>query len=81
MFTFGVMIENALKKLNITALNDMQNASVKAAKQGADVILVAPTGSGKTLAFLLPLLSVLKPDVKGVQALILVPSRELALQI
>lgn len=81
MFTFGVMIENALKRLNITALNDMQNASVKAAKKGADVILVAPTGSGKTLAFLLPLLSVLKTDVKGVQALILVPSRELALQI
>lgn len=81
MFTFGVMIENALKRLNITALNDMQNASVKAAKKGADVILIAPTGSGKTLAFLLPLLSVLKTDVKGVQALILVPSRELALQI
>lgn len=81
MFTFGVMIENALKRLNITALNDMQNASVKAARKGADVVLVAPTGSGKTLAFLLPLLSVLKTDVRGVQALILVPSRELALQI
>jgi len=81
MFTFGVMIENALKRLNIATLNEMQNASVKAAKKGADVVLVAPTGSGKTLAFLLPLLSVLKADVKGVQALILVPSRELALQI
>ncbi|WP_269416296.1 DEAD/DEAH box helicase [Pedobacter rhodius] len=81
MFNFGVMIENALKRLNISALNDMQNASVKAAKKGADVVLVAPTGSGKTLAFLLPVLSVLKADVKGVQALILVPSRELALQI
>ena len=75
------MIENALKRLNITALNDMQNASVKAAQKGTDIILVAPTGSGKTLAFLLPLLSVLKTDVKGVQVLILVPSRELALQI
>jgi len=75
------MIENALKRLNIAALNDMQNASVRAAKKGVDVVLVAPTGSGKTLAFLLPLLSVLKADVKGVQALILVPSRELALQI
>ncbi|MFC3562428.1 DEAD/DEAH box helicase [Pedobacter jamesrossensis] len=75
------MIENALKRLNITALNDMQNASVKAAKAGKDVVLIAPTGSGKTLAFLLPLLSSLKSDIKGVQALILVPSRELALQI
>ena len=75
------MIENALKKLNIAALNEMQQSSVKAAKTGKDVILIAPTGSGKTLAFLLPLLANLKPEVKGVQALVLVPSRELALQI
>lgn len=75
------MIENALKKLNIAALNEMQESSVKAAKTGKDVILIAPTGSGKTLAFLLPLLSNLKAGVKGVQALVLVPSRELALQI
>ena len=75
------MIENALKKLNIAALNEMQESSVKAAKTGKDVILIAPTGSGKTLAFLLPLLSNLKTGVKGVQALVLVPSRELALQI
>lgn len=75
------MIENALKKLNISALNEMQESSVKAAKTGKDVILIAPTGSGKTLAFLLPVLSNLKTGVKGVQALVLVPSRELALQI
>ncbi|WP_412465777.1 DEAD/DEAH box helicase [Pedobacter sp. KLB.chiD] len=75
------MMENALKKLNISALNEMQEASLKAAKTGKDVILIAPTGSGKTLAFLLPLLSNLKTGVKGVQALVLVPSRELALQI
>ena len=81
MFTFGVMIEQALKRLNITALNEMQTASVKAAEKDVDLVLVAPTGSGKTLAFLLPLLSKLKPETKGVQALILVPSRELALQI
>ncbi|KQM67143.1 helicase [Pedobacter sp. Leaf216] len=75
------MIENALKKLNISALNEMQESSLKSAKTGKDVILIAPTGSGKTLAFLLPLLSNLKMGVKGVQALVLVPSRELALQI
>ncbi|MBC6109532.1 DEAD/DEAH box helicase [Pedobacter fastidiosus] len=75
------MIENALKRLNISALNEMQNASIKSAKTGSDVLLIAPTGSGKTLAFLLPLLNNLKADVKGVQSLILVPSRELALQI
>lgn len=81
MFIFGIMIENALKRLNITALNEMQETAVQQGKLGHDILLIAPTGSGKTLAFLLPLLLSLKADVKGVQALILVPSRELALQI
>jgi superfamily II DNA/RNA helicase len=76
------MLEKILEKLKITALNDMQNAAVAAAKKGGDIVLLAPTGSGKTLAFLIPLLSVLENFEKHrVQALILVPSRELALQI
>jgi len=75
------MIANALKKLNITALNQMQESAVQAAKTGKDVVLIAPTGSGKTLVFLVPVLANLKQGVKGVQALVLVPSRELALQI
>ena len=76
------MLEKILEKLKITALNDMQNAAVGAAKKGGDVVLLAPTGSGKTLAFLLPVLSELENLEKDrVQALILVPSRELALQI
>ncbi len=75
------MIENALKRLKISALNEMQQAALQAAEGKKDLMLIAPTGSGKTLAFLLPLLSALKPDKKGVQCLLLVPSRELALQI
>ena len=58
----------------------MQEAAIAAAKK-SDVILLSPTGSGKTLGFLLPLLGSLKTDIPTVQALILVPSRELALQI
>jgi len=72
------MIKEALEKLAIAELNEMQNAAINAAKK-SDVILLAPTGSGKTLGFLLPLLALLDPDVPFVQALILVPSRELAL--
>ncbi|MGY4385992.1 superfamily II DNA/RNA helicase [Pedobacter sp. UYP24] len=76
------MLEKILEKLKITALNDMQLASINAAKKGQDIVLLAPTGSGKTLAFLLPLLDNLERLEKDrVQALILVPSRELALQI
>ncbi len=58
----------------------MQEAAISAAKK-SDVILLSPTGSGKTLGFLLPLLGLLNADIATVQAMILVPSRELALQI
>jgi superfamily II DNA/RNA helicase len=76
------MLDTILDKLKITALNDMQIAALGAAKKAADVVLLAPTGSGKTLAFLLPVLTALENfDKHRVQALILVPSRELALQI
>ncbi|MEO7214246.1 DEAD/DEAH box helicase [Mucilaginibacter sp.] len=74
------MIKQTLQKLNIEKLNPMQEAAIEAAKKG-DVILLSPTGSGKTLGFLLPLLSLLDASVPTVQVLILVPSRELALQI
>jgi len=74
------MIQQALDNLKIAALNEMQQASLNVDKK-SDVILLAPTGSGKTLAFLLPLLATLDANIPLVQALILVPSRELALQI
>jgi superfamily II DNA/RNA helicase len=74
------MIKNALENLKISTLNEMQHAALNADKR-SDIILLAPTGSGKTLAFLLPLLDFLDANVPFVQALILVPSRELALQI
>lgn len=73
--------ENILGNLKITALNEMQQAAVAASSKGNDVVLLAPTGSGKTLGFLLPLFINLDKGKKGVQAIVLVPSRELALQI
>ena len=74
------MLEQALEKLNITTLNPIQEAALAAAADH-DMVLLAPTGSGKTLGFLLPLLKRLQPDVPGIQALVLVPARELALQV
>jgi ATP-independent RNA helicase DbpA len=74
------MIKKALENLKITALNEMQNAAISADAK-SDLILLSPTGSGKTLGFLLPVLKSLHADVNLVQVLILVPSRELALQI
>jgi superfamily II DNA/RNA helicase len=70
-----------LANFKITDLNEMQKATVDAVAKPNDVVLVSPTGSGKTLAFLLPVLSLLSAETQGVQVLILVPSRELAIQI
>lgn len=74
-------IQTILANLKIEQLNVMQQTAVDAYREGGDLVLLSPTGSGKTLAYLLPLVSSLKPGQQGVQAVILVPSRELALQI
>lgn len=70
-----------LKGLNITQQNEMQLVAEKAISSEKDVMILSPTGSGKTVAFLLPLIQHLKKDLKQVQVLVIVPSRELALQI
>lgn len=73
--------QSALDKLSVTALTPMQEAALYAFRDANDVILLSPTGTGKTLAYLLPLIERLKVGVAGVQAIVIVPSRELALQI
>ena len=74
-------IQDILRNLQIEQLTPMQEATREAYRENKDLVLLSPTGSGKTLAFLLPLVQTLKTDVQGVQAVVLVPSRELALQI
>ncbi|NNE15902.1 MAG: DEAD/DEAH box helicase [Saprospiraceae bacterium] len=70
-----------LQKLQITALNEMQLEAQAAIHGNKEVMLLSPTGSGKTLAFLLPIIAELNSENNEVQVLILVPSRELAIQI
>ena len=70
-----------IHKLGIAQLNEMQLAAVEAVKHSNEVILLSATGSGKTLAYLLPVAALLDTAVKNVQSLIIVPSRELAIQI
>ena len=74
-------IADALSHLKIKALNAMQQASLEANVSNDDVVLLADTGSGKTLAFLLPVAQLLNKSKPVCQALIVVSSRELALQI
>lgn len=73
--------EDILAKLNIHTLNPMQEEAIAVIEKTTNTILLSPTGTGKTLAFSLPLLKTLDPASEEVQALILVPSRELAIQI
>lgn len=70
-----------VEKFGITELNEMQKAALDAIPKSNDVVLISPTGSGKTLAFLLPVLQLINDEPDRVQVLILVPTRELAIQI
>ena len=74
-------IEKILTKLHISELNEMQQHAAEAILgSDGDVVLLSPTGSGKTLAYLLPLVQLLDGTTDAVQALVITPGRELALQ-
>ena len=60
----------------------VQSAAIPRALEGKDVLATAQTGTGKTLAFLIPILEkMLTNDAPGISALVLVPTRELAMQV
>lgn len=73
--------QEILDKIGISELNPMQKEALQIIKSAEETILLSPTGTGKTIAFLLPIIEKLEAELQEVQALILVPSRELALQI
>ena len=67
--------------MGISVPTPIQAQAIPVMLAGEDVVGQARTGSGKTLAFSLPIVERLDPAVRGVQALILVPTRELAIQV
>ena len=71
----------ALTRQNITTPNRVQSESIPALLDGRDVVMQSPTGSGKTLAYLIPLLEHIQPGNPGPRALIVAPTRELAIQV
>jgi ATP-independent RNA helicase DbpA len=81
MQTPSFSIADTLSNLQIESLNEMQQASLEANSTSDTVVLLADTGSGKTLAFLLPIAQLLERNKPVTQALVIVPSRELAMQI
>lgn len=81
MNTLTTFQQDALRRLDIDALNTMQMAALAHCRTNSSMVLLSPTGTGKTLAFLLPLLERLDVSSKSVQAVIVLPSRELAKQV
>ncbi|HYP07565.1 MAG TPA: DEAD/DEAH box helicase, partial [Bryobacteraceae bacterium] len=77
------VLKNSLAHHGFVQPTAVQAQAIPPALEGRDVIATAQTGTGKTLAFVLPLLEKLLQDPKGVgvQAVILSPTRELAIQI
>jgi superfamily II DNA/RNA helicase len=87
ILTFATMnneaidIEKILNTIGIKALNAMQIESIQAFENKHDIVLLSNTGTGKTLAFLLPLLQKLLDAKFNTKVMVIVPSRELAMQI
>ena len=73
--------ESILKKMNIKALNPMQKEAIETINKNDEVVLISDTGTGKTLAFLIPVVGGVDKEAERVQALIITPTRELAIQI
>ncbi|MDG1841935.1 MAG: DEAD/DEAH box helicase [Crocinitomicaceae bacterium] len=81
MSTFSNKTTSILNKLGILKLNQMQEESRSTILSNKNTLVLSPTGSGKTLAFLLPIIDVLDKDNHEIQALVISPTRELAIQI
>lgn len=71
----------AVEELKFQTPSPIQQQTIPLMLQRRDLIGQAQTGTGKTAAFALPILQLLSPDQKGPQALILAPTRELAIQV
>ncbi|HMT51256.1 MAG TPA: DEAD/DEAH box helicase, partial [Dietzia sp.] len=74
-------VAQAVRDVGYEIPSAIQAATIPLVLAGRDVVGLAQTGTGKTAAFALPILSLIDPAVKSPQALILAPTRELALQV
>jgi len=72
----------AVEEMGFQRAMDVQAATIPAVRRGKDLMVQSRTGSGKTAAFGIPFANdVVDPSIKAVQALVLLPTRELALQV
>ncbi|HEX4065008.1 MAG TPA: DEAD/DEAH box helicase [Acidobacteriaceae bacterium] len=74
-------LEQQLANANFVIPTPVQAGAIPPALEGRDVLATAQTGTGKTLSFLIPLIERMPKDTKGASALVLLPTRELAMQV
>src|SRR5271154_5097439 len=81
--SISIYLKERLVSARFSVPTPVQAASIPPALEGKDVLATAQTGTGKTLAFLIPIIERLaaQPSSRNVSALILVPTRELAMQV
>ena len=80
-FNLKPEISEALKKMGFVSPTPVQSQCFECATSGVDAVVMAQTGTGKTAAFGIPTIQGIDIGQKAVQALVLVPTRELALQV
>jgi len=81
-FTLSPALMTRLDANKFEIPTPVQVAAIPPAIEGRDVLATAQTGTGKTLSYLIPIVEMmLKNDTRGAQALILLPTRELAMQV
>lgn len=78
---FAPFIQENWEKAGYDQPTAVQEETISTILEGKDLIVESPTGTGKTLAYLLPIIQKLDETIQNVQAVILVPSRELSMQI
>ena len=74
-------LDRAVRDLGFVTPSAIQARAIPALLAGRDIVGVAQTGTGKTAAFGLPLLAAVDPELRAVQAIVLTPTRELAMQV
>lgn len=74
-------VQRAISDMGFEEMSPIQSQAIPKILEGSDIIGQAQTGTGKTAAFGIPIIEKCNPDEKGVQALVLCPTRELSIQV
>ncbi|MBN8209422.1 DEAD/DEAH box helicase [Bacillus sp. NTK071] len=81
MFDNHPFLSENWQAAGFTNLSQVQEKAIPRIMDGEDLLVEAPTGTGKTLAYLLPIMQKMDPEKKNTQAIVLAPTRELAMQV